>query len=157
MLGAARDWLGTLVKAGGMDVMVCPCEEVRRRDLLDIKPPGPAGNRRSFGGVAVLSPAGRASQDSLKRVTRAGMGHCQGKRCRDQVLMLLAAATATDLAKLVPGSYRAPLRPLPLNVLCAAEETEAMRRSWPIWLHPVEEGAPGYASARSLEDQGGEG
>ena len=155
MLTAARDWLGTLVKAGGMDVMVCPCEEVTRRDLLDIRPSGAAGagNRRSFGGVAVLSPAGRTSQDSLKRVTRAGMGHCQGKRCRDQVLMLLAAATGADLATLVPGSYRAPLRPLPLNVLWAGDETEAMRRSWPIWLHPVEEGAPGYASARSLDDK----
>jgi len=157
MLTAARDWLTTLVKAGGLDVMVCPCEEVSRRDLLDIKPPAHLGNRRSYGGVAVLSAAGRTSQDSLKRVTRAGMGHCQGKRCRDQVLMLLAAATGTDLGKLVPGSYRAPLRPLPLNVLWAGDETEAMRRSWPIWLHPVEEGAPGYASAQSLGDEHAEG
>jgi hypothetical protein len=157
MLAAARDWLGTLVKAGGMDVMVCPCEEVSRRDLLDIKPPAHLGNRRSYGGVAVLSAVGRTSQDSLKRVTRAGMGQCQGKRCRDQVLMLLAAATGTDLGKLVPGSYRAPLRPLPLNVMWAGDETEAMRRSWPIWLHPVEEGAPGYASARSIGDEHGEG
>jgi NADPH-dependent 2,4-dienoyl-CoA reductase/sulfur reductase-like enzyme len=154
MLAAARDWLGTLIKAGGMDVMVCQCEEVSRRALLDVSPPAylAAGNMRSCGGVAALSPAGRTSQDLLKRMTRAGMGHCQGKRCRDQVLMLLAAATGTDLAQLVPGTYRAPLRPVPLNVLWAGDETEAMRRSWPIWLHPVEEGAPGYASARSIED-----
>ena len=159
MLAAARDWLATLVNAGGMDVMVCPCEEVSRRALLDISSPGHlgAGNRRSCGGVAVLSPAGRTSQDSLKRVTRAGMGHCQGKRCREQVLMLLAAATGAELGQLVPGSYRAPLRPLPLKVLWAGEETEAMRRNWPIWLHPVEEGAPGYASARAIEDEHGEG
>ncbi|HEY2891467.1 MAG TPA: FAD-dependent oxidoreductase [Dongiaceae bacterium] len=156
MLAAARDWLGALVKVGGLDVMVCPCEEVNRRDLLDIKPPGHLANRRSYGGVAVLSAAGRTSQDSLKRVTRAGMGHCQGKRCRDQVLMLLAAATGSDLGNLVPGSYRAPLRPLPLNVLWADEESEAIRRSWPIWLHPVEEGAPGYASARSRDDKRGD-
>jgi len=106
---------------------------------------------RSNGGIAALSAVGRASQDLLKRMTRAGMGHCQGKRCRDQVLMLIAEATGCDLSQLVPGSYRAPVRPLPLSVLWAGEETEEMRRTWPIWLHPVEEGAPGYASARSME------
>ena len=64
----------------------------------------------------------------------------------------------------MPGSYRAPVRPLPLSVLWAGEETDEMRRTWPIWLHPVEEGAPGYASARSMEnaqapksEQGNEG
>jgi pyruvate/2-oxoglutarate dehydrogenase complex dihydrolipoamide dehydrogenase (E3) component len=154
MLPAAREWLRALMAAGGMDVMVCQCEEVSRQALLDVSPPTylGAGNLRSNGGVAALSPAGRGSQDLLKRMTRAGMGHCQGKRCRDQVLMLLAEATGTDLGQLVPGSYRAPVRPLPLNVMWAGEETEAMRRTWPIWLHPVEEGAPGYASARSMEN-----
>ena len=153
MLPAAREWLRTLVAAGGMDVMVCQCEEVSRRALLDISPPTylGAGNMKSTGGVAALSPAARGSQDLLKRMTRAGMGHCQGKRCRDHVLMLLAEATATDLGQLVPGSYRAPVRPLPLKVMWAGEETEEMRRTWPIWLHPGEEGAPGYASARSME------
>jgi hypothetical protein len=112
---------------------------------------------RKPSGIAALSPAGRTSQDVLKRMTRAGMGHCQGKRCRDQVLMLLASATGADLAQLTPGSYRPPLRPLPLKVLWAGDETEALRRNWPIWLHPVEEGAPGYASARALEDEHGKG
>lgn len=153
MLPAARDWLRSLVAAGGMDVLVCQCEEVSRQALLDVAPPTylGAGNMRSNGGIAALSPAGRGSQDFLKRMTRAGMGHCQGKRCRDQVLMLIAEATGCNLSHLVPGSYRAPVRPLPLSVLWAGEETEEMRRTWPIWLHPVEEGAPGYASARSME------
>ena len=166
MLEDARDWLRSLVAAGGMDVMVCQCEEVSRRALLDVAPPTylGAGNMRSNGGIGALSPAGRGSQDLLKRMTRAGMGHCQGKRCRDQVLMLIAEATGRDLSQLVPGSYRAPVRPLPLSVLWAGEETDEMRRTWPIWLHPVEEGAPGYASARSMEnaqapksEQGNEG
>jgi hypothetical protein len=30
-----------------------------------------------------------------------------------------------------------------------------MRRTWPIWLHPVEEGAPGYASAKAAEGDHG--
>jgi NADPH-dependent 2,4-dienoyl-CoA reductase/sulfur reductase-like enzyme len=150
---AARVWLDTLVEAGGMDVIVCQCEEVTRRELLDVSPPKylGAGNMRISGGVAALSPVGRKSQDLLKRMTRAGMGHCQGKRCRDQVLMLIAGATGQELSSVVPGSYRAPVRPLPLNVLWPNDESEEMRRTWPIWLHPVDEGAPGYASAKSME------
>jgi hypothetical protein len=112
---------------------------------------------RSCGGVNSLPPATRKSQDLLKRMTRAGMGHCQGKRCRDQVLMLLADATDTALGDLVPGSYRAPVRPLPLNILWPADETREMRRTWPIWLHPVEEGAPGYANAKAMESERGKG
>jgi hypothetical protein len=76
------------------------------------------------------------------------MGHCQGKRCRDQALMLLAEATGAELGVFTPGSYRAPLRPLPLKIMLAAEETEETRRTWPIWLHPVEVGAPGYDGAK---------
>jgi NADPH-dependent 2,4-dienoyl-CoA reductase/sulfur reductase-like enzyme len=152
VLPDARTWLRSLVAAGGMDVVVCPCEDVTRRELLDLSPPKylGAGNWRSSGGVAALPPNGQRSQDLVKRLTRAGTGHCQGKRCRDQVLMLLADAAGTDLSRMVPGSYRVPVRPLPLNVMWAGEETEEMRRKWPIWLHPVEEGAPGYASAKAV-------
>ncbi len=158
MFPAARTWLRSLVEAGGMDVIVCQCEEVTRRELLEVSPPKylGAGNMKSCGGVAALSPAGRTSQDLVKRLTRAGMGHCQGKRCRDQTMMLLAEATGTDMAKMVPGSYRVPVRPLPLSVMWAGEETEEVRRRWPIWLHPVEEGAPGYASAKAAENEHGE-
>ena len=154
---AARAWLLALVETGGMDVVVCQCEEVTRRELLEVSPPKylGAGNMKSCGGVESLSLAGRTSQDLVKRLTRAGMGHCQGKRCRDQTMMLLAEATSTEMARLVPGSYRVPVRPLPLSIMWAGEETEEMRRTWPIWLHPVEEGAPGYASAKAAESDHG--
>lgn len=152
-LPSAKAWLDSLVVAGGMDVVVCQCEEVTRRELLEVSPPKylGAGNMRSCGGVTELSAAGKSSQDLIKRLTRAGMGHCQGKRCREQTIMLLAAATGTELSKMVPGSYRMPVRPIPLSVMWANEETEETRRNWPIWLHPVEEGAPGYASAKAAE------
>jgi thioredoxin reductase len=153
MIVGAKRWLESLVAAGGMDVMVCQCESVTRRELLELSPPKylGAGNSRASGGVGRLSPSGRASQDLVKRLTRAGMGHCQGKRCRDQVAMLLAEATGADLAGIVPGSYRAPVRPIPLGVMWAGEESEAMRRNWPIWLHPIDESAPGYAVKKTSE------
>jgi hypothetical protein len=71
--------------------------------------------------------------------------------------MLLADATGQELSSMIPGSYRAPVRPLPLSILWAGDETEEMRHTWPIWLHPVDEGAPGYASAKSMESARGEG
>lgn len=143
-LSAASAWLRSLVAAGGMDVVVCQCEDVTRRELIEVSPPKylGAGKMRASGGVKALSPAGQNSQDLIKRLTRAGMGHCQGKRCRDQTVMLLADATGIEMAKIVPGSYRVPVRPLPLSVMWAAEETDEMRRTWPIWLHPLAEGAP---------------
>jgi NADPH-dependent 2,4-dienoyl-CoA reductase/sulfur reductase-like enzyme len=157
LLSGARTWLRSLVAAGGMDVVVCPCEAVTRRELLDLSPPKylGAGNWRSSGGVTALPPSGQRSQDVIKRLTRAGTGHCQGKRCRDQVLMLLADATGAELSRMVPASYRVPVRPIPLAVMWAGEETEEMRRTWPIWLHPVEDGAPGYASGKAEEAEFG--
>ena len=150
---SAQAWLTSLVAAGGMDVILCQCEDVTRRELLDVSPPKylGAGNMRTCGGVAMLSECGRNSQDLIKRLTRVGMGHCQGRRCRDHALMLMAEATRTDLARMVPGSFRVPVRPLPLSVLWADDETGEAKRTWPIWLHPVEDGAPGYASAKAAE------
>lgn len=135
VLSYARTWLNALGMAGGLDVMVCPCENVTRRQVLD-----------------AVRTGGHPSQDLLKRRTRVGAGVCQGKRCRDQTLLLLAEAHGVDPAAMSPGSYRAPVRPIPLSVMAALEETEAARQAWPIWLHPVEDGAPGYASAPPGED-----
>jgi len=38
---------------------------------------------------------GPVNQDQIKRLTRAGMGPCQSRRCREQVGLLLAQAAAT--------------------------------------------------------------
>jgi D-hydroxyproline dehydrogenase subunit alpha len=138
----AQEWLRALVAVGGLDVVVCQCEEVTRRDILELRPPryvpGAAGAR-----AVQLSATARASQDVVKRLTRVGMGHCQGKRCRDQTALLLADPRVSSTAPVVPGSYRPPLRSLPLNVIADHDETEEMRRSWPTWFHPVNEGEIG--------------
>jgi hypothetical protein len=137
-----QEWLRALVAVGGLDVVVCQCEEVTRRDVLEVRPPryvpGAADAR-----AVQLSATARASQDVVKRLTRAGMGHCQGKRCRDQTALLIADPPTSGTASVVPGSYRPPLRPLPLNVIADHDETEEMRRGWPTWFHPVNEGEIG--------------
>ncbi|MCO4878250.1 FAD-dependent oxidoreductase [Paraburkholderia caribensis] len=132
------DWLDAFVKAQGLDVIVCQCEEVSRREMLDVSPPKylKADNRCPAGGLSGLSEIGRSSQDLVKRLTRVGMGHCQGKRCRDQSAMLLAADAKKDLSGIAPGSYRCPVRPIPLHIVADYNETDEMRAGWLYWPEP---------------------
>lgn len=133
-------WLQSLVDAGGMDVMVCQCEEVSRRELLEVRAPRYLcrGASSPDNAVRTLVADGKASQDMLKRMTRVGMGHCQGRRCREQSAMLVANAADLPLSSVTPGSYRIPVRPLPLAIMQAHDEPASLREHWPTWLHPVE-------------------
>lgn len=141
--GAAADWLRSLLAVGGLDVTLCQCEEVTRRELVGVQPPRYLGSgSAATGGIDGLGSRARTSQDLLKRLTRVGMGHCQGKRCRDHGALLIAGATGCPLEEVRPGSYRAPVRPLPLATLWPHDESEEMRKRWPIWLHPLDERAP---------------
>ena len=138
----AQEWLCALMAAAGLDVVVCQCEEVTRRDILEFRPPRYVPGAASAHSGQLPATA-RACQDVAKRLTRAGMGHCQGKRCRDQTAMLLADAGATTITDVVPGTYRPPIRPLPLNVIAEHDESEEMRRTWPTWFRPVNDGEIG--------------
>ena len=66
----------------------------------------------------------------VKRLTRAGMGLCQGRRCREQVAALLALASGARLRDIPLASHRAPVRPLPLSVVARTEERAEMTRHW---------------------------
>ena len=105
--------------------LVCACEDVTAGDLRALRPPrylAAAGPEAGLGALGVLN------QDQVKRLTRAGMGPCQGRRCRESVHALLSREGPAPLA-----SHRAPLRPLPLSVLAALEEDPALRANWTGW------------------------
>lgn len=94
-------------------------------DLRALRPPrylAAAGPETGLGALGVLN------QDQVKRLTRAGMGPCQGRRCRESVHALLSREGPAPLA-----SHRAPLRPLPLSVSAALEEDPALRANWTGW------------------------
>ena len=137
-----RKWLQSLVNAGGLDVFACQCEEVTRAELIGLQPPrylewgSEQMSRRS---LHTQVKDGPVNPDQVKRLTRAGMGHCQGRRCREQVSLLLAEASGSDIAKIPLTSYRPPVRPLPLKVMWAHEETEQVRRDWAKWFFPTSE------------------
>ena len=52
----------------------------------------------------------------IKRITRAGMGLCQGQTCERLVTQILARELGRAPAELEPMTARAPVRPLPLSV-----------------------------------------
>jgi thioredoxin reductase len=129
-------WTRAALAAGGLDVAVCQCEEVTRRDLLDVRPPRYL-DRESPGlrarNLQTLLADGPVNQDQIKRLTRAGMGACQGRRCREQVTALLALAGGIEPGAVPLPSYRPPLRPLPLSVLQDRQEHPGMRSGWDVW------------------------
>ncbi len=134
VIGIVGDVAGTAPAARGAwldaalaedHALVCACEDVTAGDLRALRPPrylDAAGPEAGLGALGVLN------QDQVKRLTRAGMGPCQGRRCREAVHALLSRDGPAPLA-----SHRAPLRPLPLAVLAALEEDPALRANWTGW------------------------
>ena len=130
-------WLRALSTAGGADVVVCQCEAVTREALLAVRPPaylGPPSPAQAARDLPRLLEDGPANPDQIKRLTRAGIGACQGRRCREQVALTLAASSNIQPQRAPLTSYRAPVRPLPLKVLAAWDETLAMSRGWDVWM-----------------------
>lgn len=129
------DWARALGAVSAPETIVCQCEEVARADLIGVQPPNylsrpPAMETRS---LSTLLDDGPANQDQIKRLTRAGMGVCQGRRCRDQVAMMLAIEADKPFGTIPLATHRAPVRPLPLQILADWDESEAMRSGWDVW------------------------
>jgi thioredoxin reductase len=135
-----KKWLQSLINAGGPDVFACQCEEVTSAELIGLQPPrylGWESEQISRRNLRTQMKDGPVNPNQVKRLTRVGTGHCQGRLCREQVSLLLAEESGTDIAKVPLMSYRPPVRPLPLEVMWPDEETEEMRRDWPKWFSPT--------------------
>jgi NAD(P)H-nitrite reductase large subunit len=89
------------------EVLVCRCEEVTRKELRE----------------AIKN--GGIDMDKLKRMTRAGMGLCQGRTCRKTVMQILAEELGVSVEELEVATFRAPLRPLEMKVLISPKEPPA--------------------------------
>lgn len=129
-------WMEALGGACGGDTIICQCEEMTLADLTGVQPPRyldrPAALQKRS--LSTLLADGPPNQDQVKRLTRSGMGQCQGRRCRDQVAMILAAESGCALAEVPLATHRAPVRPLPLKVIADWEESEEMRAGWDVWM-----------------------
>ncbi len=110
-----RAWVRALCSDGD-DVPVCLCEDVTRSDIVKAVHEGPK------------------TPDHVKRLTRGGMGHCQGRRCREGIQALVSELTGAPLGHVAPASYRPPFRPVSLEVVrnrdLTQEEQDFVKVRW---------------------------
>ena len=131
-----QSWRSSLSNDEASEVTVCLCEEVSRADLLAVSPPrylGWPSRRMGNRGLTTLFEEAPVNLDRLKRLTRAGMGYCQGRRCREEIALISAQAADFDASDVPIATYRTPARPLPLRSMWDSDETEETRDDWPKW------------------------
>jgi len=92
----------------GNDV-VCRCEEVLREEILR----------------AIKS--GARDLDSVKRMTRAGMGMCQGRTCSVLIRNMLHEALQLPKGELPSVTVRPPVRLIPSRAFLEAQKEQNMK------------------------------
>lgn len=93
------------------NTIICRCEDVTREDILE------------------CIEEGYRTIDEIKRVTRAGMGPCQGRTCRMLIAQELASYLKIPMDEIMMSTFRPPTKPISMGVLADAyEETGALSR-----------------------------
>jgi thioredoxin reductase len=145
------DWVRATVLGGSNDPYVCQCEEVTAREIMELRPPRYLGwpdDRRNARSLTQMLGDAPPNPDQVKRLTRAGMGLCQGRRCREQVAAILALAAGKRLGDIPLASYRAPVRPIPLSVAAETQEPAEMTRHWDTWFGMPSQYVPYWEAPR---------
>ncbi|MGI6485527.1 MAG: (2Fe-2S)-binding protein [Thermoanaerobacterales bacterium] len=74
--------------------------------------------------IQALIQKGYTSMDEIKRLSRCGMGQCQGRTCRTLLLAELARATKTSPDKIKVTSFRPPAKNVKMSVILGGETDE---------------------------------
>ena len=85
------------------DLVICRCEEITRGEIKD-------AIRNGF-----------QTLNGVKRITRAGMGLCQGQTCQQLVARILTEELGLSAADIDPTTARGPVRPLRLEVFANSQ------------------------------------
>lgn len=88
------------------DVVICRCEEVTEQE------------------IRAAIRAGARTIDAVKRLTRAGMGLCQGRTCSSLVADLIREEMRVPMEEILPPKKRLPLRPLEISLLVQQDVEE---------------------------------
>lgn len=80
------------------DMIICRCEEITKGEIK----------------AAIRN--GMHTVNGVKRITRAGMGLCQGQTCQRLVIQLIAEELRQSAADIEPTTARGPARPLRMAV-----------------------------------------
>jgi NAD(P)H-nitrite reductase large subunit len=87
-------------------LLICRCEEVNQEE------------------IDKALESGASSLWQVRRLTRAGMGLCQGRSCQHLVAQQMAEELELPVDEVLRPSYRPPLEPTPLDTLCSGERVE---------------------------------
>jgi NAD(P)H-nitrite reductase large subunit len=79
------------------NILVCRCEDIT---LTDVR-------------KAIAD--GYSTIDEIKRVTRAGMGPCQGRTCRSLIAFELSRHYKIPMEEMVMPVFRPPVKPVKLG------------------------------------------
>jgi NAD(P)H-nitrite reductase large subunit len=96
------------------DLIICRCEEVTKGEILD------------------AIDAGAETLNEVKRLTRAGMGLCQGRICRRLLTQIYARETGQRPDKIRPTTFRPPVRPLTIETLATGVESMDLGKDYDI-------------------------
>lgn len=88
------------------NVIVCRCEDV------------------TLGDIRRLIAQGYHSIDEIRRVSRAGMGQCQGRTCRQLIARELANALNVPVEEVEMPTFRPPSRPVLISTIARGEDDE---------------------------------
>ncbi len=86
------------------DIIVCRCEDV------------------TLGEIRKAIREGATTIDEVKRVTRAGMGPCQGRTCRLLVAGEIARYLGKPVSEILHSQYRPPVKPVKMGDLALIAE-----------------------------------
>ena len=84
------------------ETIICRCEDITREAIL-----------------ACISD-GYKTIEGIKRVTRAGMGPCQGRTCRELIALELSRIYGVPLDEVKLPKFRPPVKPISLGALADA-------------------------------------
>lgn len=87
----------------GDNTIICRCEEI------------------TLGEIREYIRKGYKSIDEIKRMSRTGMGPCQGKTCRQLIMQELSRATGVVPEELNMSTFRPPAKPIKLGFFLGAE------------------------------------
>lgn len=86
--------------------IVCRCEDVSLDEIQE------------------LIKNGCTTIDEIKRLSRCGMGPCQGRTCRLVVGQELAKALNIPLSEVKMTTFRQPMKPVKLGAFLGGDENE---------------------------------
>ena len=92
------------------ETIVCFCEDIMEDEIVN-------AIKRGF-----TRPV------DIKNYLRAGMGPCQGRGCKSQIMRLIRQITGQPPESILPLSNRPPITPVPIGVLNEIKKQEEMKR-----------------------------